>query len=204
MVYLAQGDLAGARSVIRATPPEVERAALVAYLGAYGDLCWFLDEAQQQFLLQLPPKWFDNNRASWGMVMAQTYGLRGDWAKARAYADSAARVFEASIRSVPDDPLAHALLGVTLAYAGRKAEAVREGERGVALAPISRDQFLGAYNQHQLVRIYLLVGEPEKALDQLERLLKIPYNVSPGWLRIDPNFAPLRGNPRFERLVAGE
>ena len=58
--------------------------------------------------------------------------------------------------------------------------------------PISRDAFGGAYNQHQLVRIYLLVGEPEKALDQLEPLLKIPYYLSPGWLKIDPTFAPLR------------
>jgi hypothetical protein len=61
----------------------------------------------------------------------------------------------------------------------------------------------GAYIQHQLVRIYLLVGEPEKALDQLEPLLKMPYYLSPGWLRIDPTFAPLKGNPRFEKLVAG-
>ena len=70
--------------------------------------------------------------------------------------------------------------------------------------PVSRDAYIGAYLQHQLVRIYLLVGEPEKALDQLEPLLTIPYELSPGWLQIDPTFAPLRGNPRFERLVAGK
>jgi hypothetical protein len=51
--------------------------------------------------------------------------------------------------------------------------------------------------------MYLLVGEPEKALDQLEPLLKMPYYLSPGWLCINPTFAPLKGNPRFEKLIAG-
>jgi hypothetical protein len=80
---------------------------------------------------------------------------------------------------------------------------VREGERGGALLPIGKDAYQGAYVQHQLVRIYLLVGELEKALDQLEPLLEMPYYLSPGWLRIDPTFAPLKGNPRFGRAVEG-
>jgi hypothetical protein len=57
--------------------------------------------------------------------------------------------------------------------------------------PISRDAFNAPYLQHQPARICLLVGEPEKALDQVEPLLKVPYYLSPGWLRIDPIFAPL-------------
>jgi hypothetical protein len=40
----------------------------------------------------------------------------------------------------------------------------------------------------------------EKALDHLE---SVPGYLSPGWLKIEPTFAPLRGNPRFERLVNG-
>jgi len=80
---------------------------------------------------------------------------------------------------------------------------VREGRRAVELMPISKEAFTGPYLQHQLVRIYILVGEPERALDQLEPLLKVPYYLSPGWLRVDPTFDPLRSNPRFQRLLSG-
>jgi tetratricopeptide (TPR) repeat protein len=107
------------------------------------------------------------------------------------------------LRDAPKDGQRHVLHGLTLAYLGRKAEAARESQRGVALYPVAKDAYNGPYMQHQLVRIYLLIGEHEQALDQLEPLLKIPYYLSPGWLKIDPNFTPLRGNPRFERLVNG-
>ena len=103
----------------------------------------------------------------------------------------------------PADAQRHVVLGLALAYLGRKEEAIRKGVRGVALDPVSKDPVDGPYCQHQLVRIYILVGEPEKALDQLEPLLKIPYYLSPGWLKIDPNFDPLRKNPRFQKLAAG-
>ena len=107
------------------------------------------------------------------------------------------------MRATPRDAQLHVLLGTALAYLDRRDEAVGEGEQAVAMLPVSKDAFVGAYLQHQLARIYLLVGEPERALDQLEPLLKMPYYLSPGWLRIDPTFAPLRGNPRFKRLVSG-
>jgi len=202
MVALAQGDLAGAQAVVRTGLTTAEPAALFAYFGVYWDLYWVLDDAQQQQLLALPPSAFDNDRGAWAIVRTQTYQLRGDQAKARVYADSARVATEAQIRATPGDGQRHVIYGLALAYLGRKAEAIAEGERRVALVPISRDAIIGPYIQHQLVRIYLVVGEPEKALDQLEPLLKIPYYLSPGWLRIDPTFAPLKGNPRFEWLVA--
>ena len=52
------------------------------------------------------------------------------------------------------------------------------------MVPPSADATSGTYLQHQLVRIYLLVGEPEKALDQLEPLLQIPHYLSP-WMAQD-------------------
>lgn len=84
----------------------------------------------------------------------------------------------------------------------RRDEAIREGERGAALLPISREAYLDPYIRHQMVRIYIVLGEYEKAFDRLEPLLKIPYYLSPGWLGIDPNFVPLKGNPRFEKYDA--
>jgi TolB-like protein/tRNA A-37 threonylcarbamoyl transferase component Bud32 len=203
MVALAQGDLPAARAVLRGTPKEVDPTALVALVGNYHDLVWVLDQVQQQLLLRLTPSAFDDDRAIWGIVLAQTYALQGNGAKARMYADSVRLFNEEQLKAAPEDAQRHVFLGLSLAYLGQKAAAIREGKRGVTLLPISRDAVLGPYIQHQLARIYMLVGEPEKALDQLEPLLKIPYYLSPGWLKIDPNFDPLRGNPRFERLANG-
>ncbi len=203
MIYLAQGDLAGARRVVKNAPGTLAEPALVAYFATYFDLYWVLDDAQQRILLRLPPSAFFDDPAAWGSVFMQTYWHRNDRARARAYADTARMAFEVQLREAPDDAQLHVLNGLALAYMGRKAEAIAEGERGVSLLPVSRDARNGPYMLHQLVRIYIMVGEHGLALDRLEELLRIPYFLSPGWLRIDPAFDPLRGNPRFDRLLAG-
>jgi TolB-like protein/tRNA A-37 threonylcarbamoyl transferase component Bud32 len=203
MVYLAQGDLATARRLIADAPGSLSRPALLAYMGTYNDLYWVLTDQDQQLMLRLPPSAFFDDPAAWGSVFMQTYWQRGDKVRARAYADTARMAFEEQIRAAPQDPQLHVLYGLSLAYLGQKSQAIAEGEKGVRLLPMSRDARNGAYNQHQLIRIYIMVGEPEKALDLLEPLLRSPYYLSPGWLRIDPSFESLKGNPRFERLLAG-
>jgi eukaryotic-like serine/threonine-protein kinase len=203
MTSLGEGDLAGARAVLNAAPKEVEPTALVAYVASHWDLVWVLDEQQRELLLRLTPSAFDDDRGTWALCLVQAYALKGDEANVRTYAEEARKAFEEQLRASPDNAQRHVELGRALAYLGRKEEAIREGERGVALDPVVKDALRGPYIQHRLVRIYMLVGEPEKALDQLEPLLKIPYFLSPGWLKIDPNFDPLRKNPRFQKLVAG-
>ena len=203
MTFLGEGDLAGARGVLQAAPKDVEPTALVAYLANYQDLVWVLDEGQRELLLRLTPSAFDEDRGTWGVCLAQAYALKNDPANVRVHAEEARKAVDEQLRESPDDAQRHVFLGLSLAYLGRRDEAIREGLRGAALQPVSKDAVQGPYVQHQLARIYILTGEPEKALDQLEPLLKIPYYLSPGWLKIDPTFDPLRNNPRFRKLVAG-
>jgi serine/threonine-protein kinase len=173
-------------------------------MGSAWDLFWVLDDAGQRRLLSLGPDEFDDDRGNWAWVLSQTHALRGDAARARAYADTARVALAEQVRETPNEPQRRVLYGLTLASTGRVAEGIAEAERGAALVPPSRDAVTGPYLQHQLARVYLLVGQHEKALDVLEPLLRIPYHLSPGWLRIDPTFTPLKGNPRFDRLVAAK
>ena len=138
MVALSEGDLPRARQVVaRAT--EVDPADLAAFLAVYYDLGWVLDDAGQRLVLSLGPEAFDDDPASIAIVRAQLYGWRGDAAASRAWGDSAQRHFADQIRAAPNDAQRHVLRGLALAYAGRRDEAVAEGERGVALLPMDRD-----------------------------------------------------------------
>ncbi len=202
MVSLSEGNLAGARRIIDGAT-QVPRADLAAYMANYWDLGWVLDDSTQRLVLALGPEAFDDDTAALAITRAQVYGWRGDRAASRAWGDSAQRYFAHHLRETPNDAQRHVIRGLALAYAGKRDEAIAEGERGVALLPIEKDAESGTYFAHQLARIYLHVGQPEKALDQLEKVMSVPYYISPAWLRIDPEFAPLKGNPRFERLARG-
>jgi serine/threonine protein kinase/tetratricopeptide (TPR) repeat protein len=201
MLSLMQGDLAGARAVIRAAPREVDTTELVAYVANYWDLVWLLDDQQRKLLVRLTPEPFGGDRGGWGLSLAQGYALSGRPDLARAYGDSARIAIEAEVRQNRSNTGARMYWAMALAYAERTAEAVREGERVIAERPLSRDSYIGAYNRHMLARIYLMAGKPDQAIAQLEELHRIPYFLTPGWLRIDPTFQALRGNPRFMRLV---
>jgi serine/threonine-protein kinase len=203
MVYLVQGDLASARALLQTPPPGLQPTEVAAYMGEYQELYWVLTPELQDLMLRLPPSAFGDDRGAWGLALAGLYWVRGDKAHARIYGDSARIGYEEQAKSAPRDPQIQALLGVALAYAGHPAEAVKAGIRATELAPIERRPTVGAYIKHQLARIYLVTGQPDKAIDELEELRKFRYDLTPAWLRIDPTWDALRKNPRFKRLVEG-
>ena len=203
MTYLQQGDLQGARESLARTGKDVEPTALVAYLATYQDLSWVLDPSQLELLRRLTPSAFDDDEATWALAQAQASHFAGDSAASRSFGERAAAATAEQLKGTPNDPQLHAQSGWALAFAGRKEEAIAEGRRAVALRPPERDGINGPYFMLDLARTYTLVGEQEKAIDTLESLLKLRYWITPAWLKIDPNFDPLRGNPRFQKLVAG-
>ena len=127
---------------------------------------------------------------------------RGRTSEARVHFDSARIALELKVLQEPADELRRALLGRALAGLGRAAEAVREGERAVHLVPVSKDAEVGALLIANLARIYVLLDDREKAIDQLQLVLSRPGPLSAAWLRADPFWDPLRASPTFQRLAA--
>ena len=76
----------------------------------------------------------------------------------------------------------------------------------MALLPATADAVYGPMVEQQLAGVEALVGEPERAIARLERLLTTPYGAYPvtqAELRIDPLWDALRSQPRFQALVSG-
>ncbi|MBA2684646.1 MAG: protein kinase [Gemmatimonadaceae bacterium] len=201
LTFVADGDLASARSAIRGTGATFDSTRVVAFVSHYREAMWAMDSAQLEFIGTLPPEAFDADTANWALVVAQSYVMRGNKAKQVAYADTARIHLVALLRSVPDNAFLRQQLGLSLAYAGRGEEAIREGKRAVALLPVARDANDGPEAEHSLALIYAIAGENDHAMDLLDKLLKEHYYITPAYLAVDPTFAALHGNPRFERMI---
>ena len=101
----------------------------------------------------------------------------------------------------PNNTRAVRSLLFSLAVLGRKAEAIAATERALAALPIERDWIDGAGLAFVGAQVYAMLGEREKSIAFLERILGRRTFVQPGWVRQDETFESLRGDPRFERLT---
>ena len=194
MGHAAQGDLQGARAVIRAAIVRGNPApAVAAFFGGYQEVSWLLDDAERNLLFRLTPAAFDNDRAWWGQTMATSYWQQGNKALALAYADSGLAATAAQLAASPNDGQTQGLYGMLLGYLGRKAEAIDHGLRAVA----SEQAGAGNTDYHMilLTRIYLAVGEPDKAIDQLEVLAEASLSLHAAVARDRPHLCLPQGHP---------
>ena len=132
---------------------------------------------------------------------ALIYGFMNKNELAKKYYDEARSILESKIQERPEDAQFHSSLGFAYAGLDRKEDALREGRLGVKLLPVTKDAWTGAYRVEDLAKIYVMVGEFDAAINQLELLLSKPGRMSIPLLRLDPAWDPLRNHPRFKKLL---
>jgi tetratricopeptide (TPR) repeat protein len=127
-----------------------------------------------------------------------------DAAAAKAAFLDARRDFVAIYGDQPTDPFQLAALARIDAMVGRKAEAISEAKRAVELRPVSKDAIAGPWVAKCLAAVCSWTGERNAALEQLEQLARTPGtgDTSYGELKFNPWWDDLRGDPRFEQIVA--
>ncbi len=179
-------------------------ADAIAERWLYLALCRRDDKEMASALASLPLEVL----ASWNIAVPRSF-YEGLAARARNDATSAEKAFTAArvemekiVRAQPDYPEALCALGMIDAALGRKEDALREGRRAVEVLSITRDAWLGANLLTNLAIIYAWVGEKDLAIKQLEEVVRIPSLLSYGQLRLHPFWDPLRGDARFEKIVA--
>ena len=203
LVGLAAGDLPRAQAVVASAVREVPIERIVAYLGQFNDVGWVLTPDQERVLLSLAPDAFDGDRAQWALVRAEQYNWRGDTAKARIWGDSAARGFALQVHEAPDDVQLHVILGLALALSGRHQDALRETRAGLEGAPPGVEfSNLTSYVYYVAARTAVVAGDRGQAVTWLSEARRRRYYSSPAWIRLDPSFKPLLGDPKFEQVLA--
>jgi hypothetical protein len=135
--------------------------------------------------------------------VAQAHRLLRDSARSRAYADSASAAYAdmlAQWGNRVDRGQVIATRALSLALAGRTADAVVQADSAGALQPLGSG-VQAPYVAYLLARVGVLAGTRGRALERLRKILEYPAHISSGWIRIDRTLADLRGEPGFAALV---
>jgi TolB-like protein/Flp pilus assembly protein TadD len=130
----------------------------------------------------------------------------GDGSAARATYEQAVRDIRRALADVASgsntDATLHSALGEAYAGLGEADAAIDEGRKATAVIPASKDPYEGPVYEEKMARIFVQLGHADQAIDLLKHLLQTPYDlaITPGLLRLDPIWDPLRADPRFQEL----
>ena len=136
--------------------------------------------------------------------------VRGDAAKARAEFEAPRPSIEKIVADCPQDGTRRAQLGLLYGFLGRKEDALREGQRAMELKPITHDVIEGAVVEDFYTLTCARLGDTDKTISRIERLLTAPFavdyadeSITLSDLRQRWEWDPLRNDPRFQKILAG-
>ena len=201
--YQWRGDLRAARATLEKVPRSAKTAEIwvnqLLFERRYAEAARVLEEKLSGAESGLP---IDRSiaRQSLGWIRS----LAGDVEGAKKEYLQAKPELEQFVREQPGNIFVCGALAITHAALGDKEAALREAERGVAVLPASEDAVYGPLAEELLAAVETFVGEHDRAIERIERLLRTPYGAFPltvAKLRLDPNWGPLREHPRFKAIV---
>ena len=180
----------------------IGRATILKLICAVADR----DFAQAEKILAADPKQeFEGGNRRFvckDFLLGGIKAAEGDNAAAQIAYAKARPLQLAYVNKWPDDPNSLIVLAATDASLGNKEEAFSEGRRAAAMQPIAEDAVDGPILAKDLAGIYLLAGERELAMEQLESLAQVPRALNYGELAKLPEWDVLRGEPRFQKLLS--
>jgi TolB-like protein/class 3 adenylate cyclase/cytochrome c-type biogenesis protein CcmH/NrfG len=144
----------------------------------------------------------DFERLADQMFLALTQQGVGDITGARATAQQLLPAVDTLSKKDPDNAIFAVVLSLIRAVLGEKDAAIKEAERAITLLPSGKDAVDGPGYEENLASVEAMVGDKNRAIPRLQRLLDIPYNnsLTPALLRLDPKWDPLRSDPSFQKL----
>jgi len=126
---------------------------------------------------------------------------KGDSGGAKAALATARTILEQRLAIKPEDARNIAVLAQVDAGLGRKELAIQEAKHAVDLMPLSKDVYDGALVLEGLAQVYTWTNEPDRAIELLQKLVAIPSYLNYARLKLHPMWNPLRGDPRFKKIV---
>ena len=126
---------------------------------------------------------------------------KGDSARAMAAFRECREILEQRLIVKPEHARTIAVLAQVDAGLGQKDLAIREAQHAIDLMPISKDIYDGALVLEGLAQVYVWSGDHDRAIELVQKLVSIPGYTNYGRLKLHPLWSPLRGDPRFEKIV---
>ena len=143
------------------------------------------------FSFYYPKTWFE----------AMIARAKGDAARATAAFRECRAILEQRLIVKPEHARTIAVLAQVDAGLGQKELAIREAQHAIDLMPVSKDIYDGALVLEGLAQVYTWSGERDRAIDLVQKLVSMPSYINYGRLKLHPLWSPLRGDPRFEKIV---